>query len=106
MIIIIVIILMVFICVFFLSSYNWRKREVEGKMINVVGSWFNFFECWFCRDSYLRFFFVIRLIGCEKCVGGFDLIWNDGLVYMDDISGVDCILNFFYFINMFLGKIL
>lgn len=33
-------------------------------------------------------------------------MWNDGLVYMDDISGVDCILNFLYFINIFLGEML
>jgi len=44
-----------------------------------------------------------RLTGREKRVGGFDLIWNDGPVYMDDTSGADCIPNPSYPTNTFLG---
>ena len=39
----------------------------------------------FARD------FWIRLTGKEKRVGGFDLLWDDGPVYMDE-AGVDCTL--------------
>nr|XP_058958673.1 probable tubulin polyglutamylase TTLL9 [Pocillopora verrucosa] len=44
-----------------------------------------------------------RLTGREKRVGGFDLMWNDGPVYMDDTSGADCIPNPPYPTNTFLG---
>lgn len=44
-----------------------------------------------------------RLTGREKRVGGFDLMWNDGPVYMDDTSGADCIPNPPHPTNTFLG---
>ena len=65
----------------------------------------NLIESRLSRDSYLIPFFVTRLTGREKRVGGFDLIWNDGPVYMDDTSGADCIPNPSYPTNTFLGKI-
>lgn len=58
--------------------------------------------------SYMYIFFVAisRLTGREKRVGGFDLMWNDGPVYMDDTTGADCIPNPSYPTNTFLGKML
>ncbi|XP_068696845.1 probable tubulin polyglutamylase TTLL9 [Montipora foliosa] len=44
-----------------------------------------------------------RLTGREKRVGGFDLMWNDGPVYMDDAITADCIQNPSYPTNTFLG---
>ena len=58
------------------------------------------------RTGICLFFVCFRLTGREKRVGGFDLIWNDGPVYMDDASGADCIPNPSYPTNTFLGKIL
>ena len=47
---------------------------------------------------------IARLTGREKRVGGFDLMWNDGPVYMDDASGADCIPNPSYPTNTFFGR--
>jgi tubulin polyglutamylase TTLL9 len=44
-------------------------------------------------------------MGKEKRVGGFDLIWNDGPVAMDDSCGADCIPQPSYPTNTFLGKL-
>ncbi|KAK2553155.1 putative tubulin polyglutamylase TTLL9 [Acropora cervicornis] len=44
-----------------------------------------------------------RLTGREKRVGGFDLMWNDGPVYMQDAIAADCIPNPSYPTNTFLG---
>ncbi|XP_031569388.1 probable tubulin polyglutamylase TTLL9 isoform X1 [Actinia tenebrosa] len=44
-----------------------------------------------------------RLTGREKRVGGFDLIWNDNPVSMDDSCGADCIPQPSYPTNTFLG---
>lgn len=46
---------------------------------------------------------VPRLTGREKRVGGFDLMWNDGPVYMQDAIAADCIPNPSYPTNTFLG---
>ncbi len=46
-----------------------------------------------------------RLTGKEKRVGGFDLIWNDGPVAVDDIGGADCMTSTVFTSNSFLGKL-
>ena len=92
-----------FICAFFLSCYKLTdggSERLDDKCRP------NLIESRLSRDSYLIPFFVTRLTGREKRVGGFDLIWNDGPVYMDDTSGADCIPNPSYPTNTFLGKIL
>lgn len=55
---------------------------------------------------YIFFVAISRLTGREKRVGGFDLMWNDGPVYMDDTTGADCIPNPSYPTNTFLCKML
>ena len=44
-----------------------------------------------------------RLTGKEKQVGGFDLIWDDGPVMVDE-GGLDCLTSTSYSTNSFLGK--
>lgn len=56
------------------------------------------------KPNIMCIFFTLRLTGREKRVGGFDLMWNDGPVYMDDTSGADCIPNPPYPTNTFLGE--
>ncbi len=49
-------------------------------------------------------FFLSRLTGKEKRIGGFDLLWNDGPVAIDDIGGADCLASSVFTSNSFLGK--
>eukprot|EP00795_Rhopilema_esculentum_P001587 gene1587-16040_t len=44
-----------------------------------------------------------RLTGREKRIGGFDLIWNDGPVTVDDIGAGDCTPTSSFASNSFLG---
>ena len=49
-------------------------------------------------------FISFRLTGKEKRIGGFDLIWNDGPVTIDDIGAGDCLPAASFSSNSFLGE--
>lgn len=58
----------------------------------------------FSIHLFILYLVCYRLTGQEKRVGGFDLMWNDGPVAMDDACGADCIPQPLYPTNTFLGK--
>lgn len=64
-------------------------------------------ECEKCisyeHDAAVTLLFFLSLTGKEKRVGGFDLVWNDGPVYSEDVDpeifGCSCLKA-----NTYLGK--
>jgi len=59
-----------------------RRHRTEPNAAQQTINSFNLFPSHF-NDLC---FFVVRLTGKEKRVGGFDLMWNDGPVYNEDFN--------------------